>query len=292
MTWRQRGWQIGLPLLILCLVFLLTDRGVDPTYGAIGLAVLVLGAIGVLIYLAIRVSAFKGRVSKVVLPLVVTRTWPEAQLHADAYLEANAFIEAEITDHEPDKVTGSNLLEGEWAGVPVRMSSIKATEKRTRVVGKMVEDYNHTLFSGLLLSAEIGGYLRTAMLRRRYEGPEFKIPSWMGGQDPSPAIATEHNRPDQLESHYTTVPSGSPLDTNLFDDELEDALIKLTKYFSGRIHFHLNPSRLLLAVSGEAIEIELDLQKPLHQQPSVEKEREQLLALLGVVEATRIVLHD
>ncbi|MEM8586339.1 MAG: hypothetical protein AAGF87_18845 [Bacteroidota bacterium] len=291
-TWKQRALTIGLPALGICLLFLLTDQGIDPTYAAFGLAAVILTGLGVLIGLGIRVSKFKGRVQDVVLPLVVARTWPEADFSADQHLDASAFIEAEIADGEPDQITGSNLLAGDWAGVPVRMSTIQAIERRTRMRDGKLEAYNHTLFTGLLLVAELGGYLRTARIRRRYQGPEIKIPVWMGGQDPSPAIATERSRPDRLESHYTPVPSGSELDTHLFDGELEGALVKLTKHFSGGIHYQLNPRRLLLAVSGDAIQIEINLKKPLHQQPSVEKERDQLLALLGVVEATREVLHD
>lgn len=291
-AWKQRAWKLGLPALVLCLFFLLSDQGIDPTYAAFGLAAIVLTGLGILIGFGIRVSRFKGRVQDVVLPLVVARTWPEALFRPDSHVGANAFIESEITDELPDKVEGSNLLEGDWLGVPVRISSIKATERRTRINNGKAERYNHTLFSGLMLVAELGGYLRTSKIRRRYEGPEFKLPAWMGGQDPSPAIATEQRRPDQLESHFTSVPSGSPLDQDLFDGELEDALVQLTKHFTGRIHYQLNPRRLLLAVSGEAIRIELNLQKPLHQQPSVEIERKQLLALLRIVEATQGALYD
>ena len=133
-------------------------------------------------------------------------------------------------------------------------------------------------------------HLRIARLQRRSKGPSFSFPNWMGSQAPEPSIATEQRRPDALDSHYVQIPSSAQLDEDLFNPDLEQALVDLTRYFKGSIHYQLNQRRLLIAIEHESIDIKIDTSQPLHQQPSVEEEAHQLDALLKVVVATKMAL--
>lgn len=290
--WKGLSLRAGLPALIIAIAALLGNFGVDRFWAAMAIAGIVVAGLVILIWLSIKVSGFQKRVKAVVLPLVLARVWPDSRYAPKAHLGTAEYLEADLSDSVPDEVSGRDLMEGDWAGTHVRISQVTATETVIKPTKDGVETTTNTLFSGLLLAAEIGGYLRIARLQRRSKGPSFSFPNWMGSQSPEPSIATEQGRPDVLESHYVQIPSSAELDEDLFQPDLEQALIDLTKHFKGGIHYQLNQRRLLIAVEHESIDIKIDTSQPLHQQPSVDEEAQQLDALLKVVVATKLSLFD
>lgn len=238
------------------------------------------------IYYLAQSSGFQRKYVLKVLPLLVREEWPDTSFSPDNHLPEEDLLEAGILRGPADRYDGGRLFEGLFAGLPLRMSEVRAEEAYTVNKKGKTEIHYRTLFSGILLAGERyghPGFSRISFRRQDWDITKELSGYFMGmASRPEIQIGTNDPHLGKLFEINSTEPAAARA---LVTEELLVTLKQLKDHgqATGTPEIVLTPTNLYVALPGEDFSLTPKLSRPVHQQVTTGAQRTEFQLLLKLV---------